>query len=67
MKIQNFFENEDFNITSKIIVYFLLTVKKLKLSEISFKLRYDNKIGQSKIRILKSILLTLKILIKKPI
>ena len=61
LKNQNFFENEDFNITSKIIVYFLLTEKKLKLSEISFKLSYDNKIGQSKIRLLKSILLSLKI------
>ena len=67
LKNQNFFKNEDFNITSKIIVYFLLTVKKLKLSEVSFKLSYDDKIGQSKIRLLKSILLTLKILIKKPI
>lgn len=67
LKIQNFFENEDFNITSKIIVFFILKVKNLRLSEIAFKLRYDNKIGQSKIRLIKSILLTLKLLIKKPI
>ncbi len=67
LKIKSFFENEDFNITSKIIVFLILKKKELKLSEISFKLSYNNKIGQSKIRLIKSILLTLKLLIKKPI
>ena len=67
LKIENFFENEDFNITSKVIVSLILLVKNLKLSEIAFKLHYDDKIGESKIRLLKSILLTLKILIKKPV
>lgn len=67
LKIKSFFENEDFNITSKIIVFLILKKKELKLSEIAFKLSYNNKIGQSKIRLIKSILLTLKILIKKPI
>ena len=59
---KNFFKNEDFNIAAKILLCLITNNKNLKISEVPFTLRYDLKIGNSKMNILKTILLTLKLI-----
>ena len=63
----NFFIKEDFNIAAKIILFFTSTIKDLKIKEIPFTLNYDYKIGQSKMNLLKTIFLTIRLLIFKNI
>lgn len=64
-KNKKFFINEEFNITAKIIIYLINRFKYLKLSEIPFKLSYDYKVGASKINLIKTIILTLKLIFSK--
>lgn len=61
-KNKKFFSNEEFNIAAKIIVFLIHKFKFLKLSEIPFKLSYDYKIGESKMKLTKTIVLTLKLI-----
>ena len=63
-KNKKFFVNEEFNIAPKIIIYLIKKFENLKLSEIPFKLSYDYKIGKSKIKLTKTIILTLKLILK---
>jgi len=63
-KQKNFFENEDFNIAAKILVFFIKNVHGIKINEYPLTLNYQLKIGSSKMKVLKNIFLTLK-LIKK--
>ena len=64
---KEFFKNEDFNIAAKILLFLIKENKDLKLIEIPFTLRYDYKIGQSKMNVLKTIFLTLKLIFFKKI
>ena len=64
-KNKKFFSNEEFNIAAKIIVFLIHKFKFLKLSEIPFKLSYDYKIGESKMKLTKTIVLTLKLIFNK--
>ena len=65
MKNKNFFKNEDFNIAAKIILFLTRKVDNMKLSEVPFILNYHYKIGQSKMRIIKTIFLTIRLLLFK--
>lgn len=65
LKKRTFFKNEDFNIAAKILLYFIKNFKNLKVYEVPLTLNYQNKIGSSKMRIFKNILLTLKLIFIK--
>ena len=65
MKEKNFFKNEDFSIAVKILLYFIKSYPNLKISEYPLILNYYLKEGESKMKISKNILLTLKLIIKK--
>ena len=62
LKNKNFFKNEDFNIAGKIILYLTSKIKFVKLSEVPFKLNYNYKIGDSKMKLTKTIVLTLDLI-----
>ena len=59
---KNFFKDEDFNIAAKILLFLITNNKNLKLTEVPLTLRYDLKIGNSKMKILKTIFLTLRLI-----
>lgn len=65
LKNKNFFKNEDFNIAAKILLFLINKYNKLRLFEVPFTLSYNYKIGQSKMNLTKTILLTLKLLFFK--
>ncbi len=65
IKNKNFFKNEDFNIAVKIILYLIKKVYNIKISEYPLVLNYHYKIGSSKMRVLKNILLTLNLIFFK--
>ena len=65
LKNKRFFRNEDFNIAAKILLFLINKFNKLKLIEVPFTLSYNYKIGQSKMKLTKTILLTLKLLFFK--
>jgi hypothetical protein len=62
LKNKTFFKNEDFNIAGKIILFLTNKFRYLKLAEIPFKLSYDYKIGDSKMNLTKTIILTLDLI-----
>ena len=62
---KKFFKNEEFNIAAKILLYLINKFKYLKLSEIPFKLSYNYKIGNSKMNLIKTILLTLGLIFNR--
>ena len=64
LRDKSFFKNEDFNIAGKIILFLINRFKNLKLSEVPFKLSYDYKIGESKMNLPRTIMLTLDLMIK---
>lgn len=64
-KNKQFFKYEDFNIAAKILLFLINNNKKFKLVELPFTLSYDYKIGQSKMKIFKTIFLTLKLIFFK--
>ena len=59
------FDNEDFSIAVKIILFLIKNSKNLVISEYPLTLNYHYKIGESKMKIFKNIYLTLKLIIKK--
>ena len=65
LKKKRFFRNEDFNIAAKILLFLINKYNKLNLLEVPFTLSYNYKIGQSKMKFTKTILLTLKLLFFK--
>lgn len=65
LKKKSFFKNEDFNIAAKILLYFIKNFKDLKVYEVPLILNYQDKIGSSKMKIFKNILLTLKLIFIK--
>ena len=65
LKNKNFFKNEDFNIAAKIILFLTSKNNDLRIFEVPFTLSYDYKIGQSKMNIIRTILLTLRLLFFK--
>ena len=65
LKKKTFFKNEDFNIAAKILLYFIKNFKDLKVYEVPLILNYQDKIGSSKMKIFKNILLTLKLIFIK--
>ena len=65
LKDKTFFKNEDFNIAAKIIIFLTNSYNSVNLKEIPFILGYDKKIGKSKMKIMKTIFLTLKLIIFK--
>ena len=65
LKNKKFFKNEDFNIAAKIILFLTNKYKHLNLSEVPFTLNYDYKIGQSKMKLAKTIGLTIKLIFFK--
>ncbi len=64
-KNKKFFKNEEFNIAAKILLYLINKFKNLNLSEMPFKLSYDYKIGNSKMKLIKTILLTLSLIFNR--
>lgn len=64
-KNKKFFKNEEFNIVPKILLYLINKFNYLKLSEMPFKLSYDYKIGNSKMKLIKTILLTLGLIFNR--
>lgn len=62
---KKFFKNEDFNIAAKIILFLISKIKNLNLIEVPFTLSYDYKIGQSKMKLTKTIYLTLRLIFFK--
>ncbi len=65
LRNKNFFKNEDFNIAAKILLALIRNNKKMKIVELPFTLSYDYKIGQSKMKIFKTIFLTLNLIFFK--
>ncbi len=65
LKNKKFFKNEDFNIAAKILLFLINKYNGIKISEVPFVLSYDNKIGQSKMKLIKTILLTLRLIFFK--
>ena len=65
LKDKKFFKNEDFNIAAKILIKIISTKKNLKLKEVPFTLNYQYKIGQSKMNLMRTIFLTLRLIIFK--
>ena len=65
MKEKIFFKNEDFSIAVKILIYFIKLNRNIVISEYPLVLNYHYKEGQSKMRITRNILLTLKLIIVK--
>jgi len=65
LRNKKFFKNEDFNIAAKIILFLTNKYKHLNLSEVPFTLNYDYKIGQSKMKLAKTIGLTIKLIFFK--
>lgn len=63
-KNPNFFNSKDFGIAADILICLNLMDKDIKFFEVPFTLYYNRKIGESKIKILKTIYLTLKIVFK---
>ena len=63
LKDEKFFKNEDFNIAAKILIKIISTKKNLKLKEVPFTLNYQYKIGQSKMNLMRTIFLTLRLII----
>ncbi len=59
---KNFFRNEDFNIAAKILLFLITNNRNLKLAELPLSLRYDLKIGNSKMKIFRTIFLTLRLI-----
>lgn len=59
---KNFFKNEDFNIAAKILLFLITNNRNLKLAEVPLSLRYDLKIGNSKMKIFRTIFLTLRLI-----
>ena len=59
---KNFFKYEDFNIAAKILLFLITNNRNLKLAEVPLTLRYDLKIGNSKMKIFKTIFLTLRLI-----
>ncbi|MDC0417147.1 glycosyltransferase family 2 protein [Candidatus Pelagibacter sp.] len=64
-KQKNFFENEDFNIAAKILVFFIKNINSIRISEYPLTLSYQLKVGNSKMKVLKNIFLTLKLIIRE--
>ena len=62
LNVKNFFKNEDFNIAAKILLFLISNNRNLKITEVPLTLRYDLKIGKSKMKILKTIFLTLRLI-----
>ena len=62
IKNKKFFINEDFNIAAKIILYLIKKFQKLKISEYPLILNYHYKIGSSKMKILRNIILALNLI-----
>ncbi len=62
LKNKKFFKNEDFNIAAKILLFLINKHNTLRIFEVPFVLSYDNKIGQSKMKLTKTILLTLRLI-----
>ena len=62
---KKFFKNEDFNIAVKVLLFMTHNFKNIKLSEFPLVLNYHYKIGSSKMRIFKNILLTLRLIFFK--
>ena len=65
LKRKTFFKNEDFNIAAKILLFFIKNFKDLKIYETPIILNYQYKIGSSKMKIFKNILLTLRLIFFK--
>lgn len=65
MKNKKFFQNEDFNIVVKILLYLTKNIKNLKISEYPLVLNYHHKMGSSKMRITRNIFFTLKLIVLK--
>tara|TARA_B100000795_G_scaffold27176_1_gene18051 strand:- start:4278 stop:4997 length:720 start_codon:yes stop_codon:yes gene_type:complete len=65
LRKKKFFKNEDFNIAAKIILFLTSKYKHLNLLEVPFTLNYDYKIGQSKMKLAKTIGLTIKLIFFK--
>ena len=65
LKNKKFFKNEDFNIAAKILLFLINKYNKLNLLEVPFTLSYNYKIGQSKMKLTNTILLTLKLILFK--
>ena len=65
LKDKNFFKKEGFNIAAKIILFLINKYKNLSLSEVPFKLSYNYKIGESKMKLSKTIFLTLRLIFFK--
>lgn len=63
LKEKSFFKNEEFNIAAKIIIFLIKKQKNLKINEVPFQLNYDYKIGASKMKILKTIFLTVRLIV----
>tara|TARA_B100000427_G_scaffold133817_1_gene111339 strand:- start:346 stop:1065 length:720 start_codon:yes stop_codon:yes gene_type:complete len=59
---KSFFKNEDFNIAAKILLFMINEYKYLNLSELPFTLSYNYKIGQSKMKLIRTIVLTLRLI-----
>ena len=62
LRNKTFFKNEDFNIAGKIILFLTNRFRHLRLAEVPFKLSYDYKIGDSKMNLTKTIILTLDLI-----
>jgi dolichol-phosphate mannosyltransferase len=63
MQKKNFFSEKDFSVSADIILKLKLSKIKLFFTEIPLTLRYDLKQGKSKMKIIKTVFQTLKLII----
>lgn len=61
---KDLFVSKDFGIAAEILIQLYLINNNLRFNEIPFTLHYNQKIGVSKIKVLKTIFLTIKIILK---
>ena len=66
-KNKSFFKNEDFNIAAKVLLFLIKKFNNLKISEYPLVLNYHHKIGTSKMKVTKNIILTLNLIFLKKI
>ena len=61
---KKFFSNKDFSIAADLLININKRIKNLRIFEVPLVLRYDNKIGESKMNVGRTILKTLNLIIR---
>ena len=61
---KKFFEKKDFSIIADLLINLKKNIKKINIKEIPLKLRYDFKIGESKLNVSRNIYKTINLILR---